>query len=666
MDGTPRVISAVVAVLCFCVARASAEPAPLQGNDDDWLRIVPGDVRFYVEMRDLTEVRAVFQKLEMWDTIRELAEREKPDTTTKPWRHTTEIHLGLNPEAAITHLLGQRTALIATQSAQWQTGVVLTELEEASDLRPWLRRWRAKRLANEGPVQRYELRGGLLLAAFGKTLVFGPANDPEGLWDRTVLLLSGRRGPMLAGRADFSALRSRLSRDYPGLLYVAWEEDDPLAFARCTGLLIGISVTADGIDCELRGRRPGREETVFKLDTAGLGALPASTLAVRAGVFDFATFSEEVKSGKFAKTDALLSIFLEMVAGDEQTAGILDNIGPQYWIVIDRDRSELSPLFQLPVVTAICETRAGDAAMAKLDSALGFASQFLFLLSAPENRQPDRFGVKTTVREGVTLHHIEVGPTLAYRSGLDFLAGVDVCWAVVDGRLFLSTSTRHVEEIIRAARGKAARLDSLPDSASLLPDREGESRFVEWSLVRGGEIADVISSWLGFIKKREPDMLERHWWQNWISERLEHHTRLGVGLVADKEHPRRAVVREVGSDSRAAGIVFAGDVVVGVGGAPLRTDQPAKEVAERYRNRGGAREFELQVIRRGKRMTLRIPVLPAQASGLEDFDLIRTLEQLVSLSRRAQVATTWRFAAQADRFDAGIRIKWGTTNGVGQ
>ncbi len=666
MDGTSRVILAIVAALTLCVASASAGPSPLQGDDDDWLRIVPGDVRFYVEMRNLTEVRAVFQKLDMWDTIRELAEREKPATTTKPWRHTTEIHLGLNPEAAITHLLGQRTALIATESAHWQTGVVLTELEASSDLRPWLRRWRAKRLANEGPVQRYELRGGLLLAAFGKTLVFGPTNDPEGLWARTVLLLSGRRGPMLAGRANFSALRSRLSRDYSGLLYVAWEEDDPLAFAQCTGLLIGISVTTDGIDCELRGRRPGRRETTFEFDATGVGALPASTLAVRASAFDFAAFAQKVKLKELAKTDALLSIFLELIAGDAQTTGIIDQLGPQYWIVMDRDRSGRSPIVQLPVITAICETRTGDAVMAKLDSALGLVSQFLSLLSTPKKKQEDRIIVKTTACEGVTLHYIEVGESLAYHSGLDFLAGVNICWAVMDGRLFLSTSTHHVKAIIRAARGKTTRLDSIPDWASVLPDRETDGRFAEWSLARGDEIADVVSSWVAFVKKREPDMLDRHWWQNWLAERLEHHTRLGIGLVADKEHPHRALVREVGSDSRAAGIVHVGDIVVGVGGTPLRTDKPAKEVAQRYCNRGAAREFELQIIRHGKRTTIRIPVLPAQASGLEEFDLIRTLEQLVSLSKRARIATTWRYATKAERFDAGIRIKWNTTDRAGE
>ncbi len=661
MDGTSRVTPAVVAALFLCVASASAGPSPLQGDDDDWLRIVPGDARFYVEMRNLTEVRAVFQRLEMWDTIRELAEKEETATTSKPWRHTTETFLGLSPEAAITQLLGRRTALIAPESAQWQTGVVLTELEAASDLRPWLRRWRAKRLANEGPVQRYELRGGLLLAAFGKTLVFGPANDPEGLWARTVLLLSGRRGPMLAGRADFSALRSRLSRDYSSLLYVAWEEGDPTAFAQCTGLLIGISVTADGINCELRGRRPGQNETTFNLDSSGLSALPASTLAVRVGAFDFAAFSAEVKSRKFAKTDALLSMFLELIAGDGHATGILDNLGSQYWIVMDRDRSGRSPIVQLPVITAICETPAGDAVMAKLDNALGLLSQILAIIAVPANKQGGRFSVKTTACEGVTLHYIEAGPALAYRSGLDFLAGVNICWAVMDDKLYLSSSTQHVKDIIRAARGRAARLGSLPDWASGLPDRESDDRFVEWSLARGDEIADVVSSWVDYIKKREPDMLDRHWWRQWLAERLEHHTRLGVGLVADKGHPHRAVVREVGSDSRAVGIVHVGDIVVGVDGTPLRTNKPANEVAQRYRTRGDAREFELQLIRRGKRLTVQIPVLPSQATGLEDFDLIRTLEHLVSLSRRARLATTWRYATQADRFDAGIRIKWNTT-----
>src|SRR5207249_1325681 len=145
---------------------------------------------------------------------------------------------------------GRRSALIASESSEWQNGVLLAELESPSDLRPLLERWQARTLEAEGLVQRYTLTGGLMLATLDRTLAIGPPDDPEGLWGRTVQLLSGRRGPSLAGRAEFAALRSRAAGSDQGLLYVAWPDGDSTSVAGCSRLLASFSVTGSEIRCE--------------------------------------------------------------------------------------------------------------------------------------------------------------------------------------------------------------------------------------------------------------------------------------------------------------------------------------------------------------------------------------------------------------------------------
>jgi hypothetical protein len=163
---------------------------------------------------------------------------------------------------------------------------------------------------------------------------------------------------------------------------------------------------------------------------------------------------------------------------------------------------------------------------------------------------------------------------------------------------------------------------------------------------------------LHFLRREHPQTLKQQWWQRWALERLERQARLGVGLEQDQTHGRRAVVREVERNTPAAGLLLVGDVVVGAAGRTLTSRRPAEEVAARYRTRGEAREFEMEILRQGESMTVKMPVLPATTFDLGEFNPVRALRQMIILARRAETVTVWRYATKPDRFDAQIVIRW--------
>ncbi len=645
-------------VVSLIVLPAAAGNEPQTGGERmDWLRLVPGEARFYVEVRQLSGIQRLFQRLGIWRTVRELAERDSLAATSQPWRRTSEEYLGLTPERAIHRFLGRRTALIATESAQWQGGVVLAELEKPATLAPWLKRWRARSLPDEGPVRRYELTGGILLAVRDGTLAFGPAGDPEGLWARTVLLLAGRRGPTLAGRSEFAALRSRLSSDHGVLLYVVWPEGDPTAISGCRRLLVGVSVNESGIFCELQGQRGGPIEMAPEIDVPWLCELPSSTLAVRAGSSDLDGFLRQTRGIAAAQQDPVISLLLRgFLGGDDEPGAPRLSLGPSYCLVVGRDRSSSLGL-EMPALTWICRTPDGERLVERLDRTLGFIASLLARTSlAP--RVATSVSVEVEDCEGVALHHVAIGPVLAERTGLLFLDRLDPCWAWYGGRLLLSSSLTHAREIVLAATGKGVRLGDDPGARDLFPGAADDDRLVEWWFARGNRIAELLENWRGYLAREQPQALKPEWWQDWAAQQMAHRTRLGVGLAVDQHDPRRAVVKELSRKSPALRYLRIGDVIVGAGGSPLATTQPAQEVAERYSLRPDARKFELDVIRAGRGIKVTIPVPQTRSPDLSGFDPIRGVDRWTTLSRCADVATVWVFGGSPDRLDARMLIKW--------
>ncbi|RIK66755.1 MAG: hypothetical protein DCC65_08480 [Planctomycetota bacterium] len=646
----------VLAAICVAAALSAARVGRAEdpaGTIVDWAKIVPGDVRFYVELRGLAAVRVQFRRLGIWDTVVELREQDLERGGDRWQRHTEEL-LGLDPESAISELLGRRSALIAPTPDDWDNGVLLAELGGDDAAGKFLEKWGAKELESEGPVRKYVITGGLMMAVFGRTLAIGPAGDPDGLWQRTAHLMAGERAPNLAGRADFAALRARLGDDPHGVLYAAWNRSDPSAIAGCHRLLAGAWITPTEITCELRGQLALPRADDRPLDMSVIREAPLTTLAAWGGKIDLKARPSEGST----PDQSLAAVFLESLGVAGSSPGpLIDTIGPGFYVLVARDPPALVTGFDLPAVTVICDSTRGQAILDNLDTIIDILGKGLALVTVRPGVEIDDVSVRKHDCEGVELHTIAIGRPLARRLGLAFLERTELCWGLLDGRVILSTSRGHVQEIIRAARGKSPRLGE--NVEELLPAAEGEEE-VECFLIRGSAASAMFTNWLGYVQKNHPDALKPEWWQSWARDRIADRYRLGLGLEADPSTPGRAIVVEVGEFSPAEGLVLRGDVVVSAGGRPLPAEKPAHAVAERYEKRGNARTFDLEVLREGepKPIRIQIPVQPAVATDVSRLDPIRAIRQLAALTRRAETVSVCRYLGKRTQLDARVVIRW--------
>lgn len=634
-----------------------AEGAP--SARPDWLRIVPAEAHFYSEIHDLSKVRAVFRNLGIWTHVRELSEEERPGAATRPWQRQAEELLGMDAEAAIDRVLGRRAALIASEPSEWQNGVLLAELGSVAELRPLLKQWQAHKLESDGDVDRYSLAGGLMLAARDTTFALGPPGDPEGLWGRTVLLLAGRRGPNLAGRAEFAALRSRMSSGYQGLLYVSWPDGGPGAVAGCSRLLTGVWFADSQIACELHGQRasPAGKETPS--DAGRIGTLPASSLAVVTDSYDFEGLGRAVREDRVQQAVSLIAFTLAVFTSLEDSSNnLIDRLGPAYTVVLGSAPDSGKGVPALPAVSALCRTPDGATCITQLDIVFTFLAQLFEALNTTEGQEPREIYVRRRDCEGVEMHSVELGEALAKRFDMSALSSFEPCWCVLDDRLLVSSSAAHVREIILAARGKVPRLDTLAAIREVLPGKEEAATVGQWMYLRAGAASALAAKWLDYLERARPEWASDRWWKDWASERLQRVTRLGVGLEPDKTSPVRAIVREVEIDSPARGQLQPGDIIVGAAGRALTTTRPAQEVRERYRQRGNARRFDLRVVRSGEMLDLSIPVQPADPLHLREFEPVRALRRLVALTRRVEAVMLRRDIAKPDRLEARVVIRW--------
>lgn len=620
------------------------------GTIADWAKIVPGDVRFFVELRGLAAVRMQFRSLGIWDTVVELREQDRERGGDRWQQHTEEL-LGLDPESAISELLGRRSAIIASSPDDWDNGVLIVELGDDESLKKFIDKWGAKELATDGPVKKHVISGGLMLAVFGRTLAIGPGGE-DGLWMRITHLMAGERGPTLAGRADFAALRSRLGRDPHGVLYAAWNRNDPGAIAGCHRLLAGAWIKPSEITCELRGQLAQPRGDDRPMDMKVIRQAPLTTLAAWGGRVDLKS-----RSGIDASPDqSLAAIFLDAFGfAGSSSKPLIDSIGPGCFVLVARDPPALVTGFDLPAVTVICDSNKGKDILDTLDGIIDILGKGLALVTMHPGDRIDDIAVTKLDCEGVELHVIAIGKPLARRLGLNFLERTELCWGLLDNRVFLSTSRGHVQEIIRAAHGKSPRLGETVED--LLPIAEGEDE-VECFLIRGSAASAMFTNWLGYIEKNHAEAMKPGWWQNWARNRLADRHRLGLGLEADRTTPGRAIVIEVSEFSPAEGLVVPGDIIISVGGRPLPSEKPAHAVAAQYEHRGNAKTFDLEIIREGAQIKLPIPVQPTVTMDVSRLDPIRAIRQLATLTRRAETVSVSRYLGKRTQLDARIVIRW--------
>jgi len=645
-------LATVAAIACAYAIGALSQPAVADPPESppvraDWLKWAPGDVRLFIEFRNLAAIRSIFRTRGIWEAVQQLS---TPAATTQPWQLHAERSLGLTPDQAIDELLGARAALLTVNPARWEVGVVIAELPPQIEVRTVLRRWRAKQERTDGPVQRYSLPGGLGLAVRGRVLMFGPKEDPDGLWDRSAALMADRAGPTLAGRSDVAALRAAAPEEYSCLIYTAWTDpasaDDP----RSNRLLCTATVSNDGIDCELRGSVRPADGKPAVWTAADLAKLPGDAAFLWARSHDAVTIHRWLATDNAPLTSLSGMLFQTFVAGQDDRRRIADSIGPRFAWIAEVPPTRVRGEAVMPAVAMVCET--GDAAglIRRIDGGMELLTAFLEFISGKPTTQESTLIKKTDIA-GESLHWVDWGPGLEARLGLPGAATVQPCWLALDGRLILASARSLATRIIESRTETATRARQ-----KWIETFAADKPVTDYFRIDGQKLAALIHGWDGYLSRKHPEMLTPHYWKDWTDRRIEERRRLGVAL---KPAPERGGVEVVSVDpgTPAEGRLEPGDVIIEAAGRPMATSQPTRAIAEAYQQARDSLVFPL-VLKRGeeeRRIVIPLPMLP---TFTEEFDPVATLRRLASLASRVDSIAAIGRMGPGPRIEVRGQLRW--------
>lgn len=649
-----------LAAAFFVVAGAiAARPAPAHGQAPDqvasvdFARLVPGDADFFVEVSKLRDLQQSFQSLGVWQALRDTVEGDK--ATTQPWQRRSEQLLGMSSEQMVVRVLGHRAALFAKQSDDWQNGVLIAEFESRVALRTLLQDWRARELPKDGPVRRYQLRGNLRCAVLDRILILGPPDDPEGLWGRSVLLLTGR-GPHLAGQSEFASLRSRLKDAPDALLFARWPKEYAYAFAGCERILVTMKFESIQTTCNIYGRRRTPRQDDVAIDSALLERASEEAVAVWAGALDDDDAAADPSLAP-SGPGALLHQLLGRLPNWRGTQASLLR-SAEHGVLLQLGTSP-SGDFQFPTLCLTLQSKDASNVAQQFDDLFVLLAQLIAYFATPRGEAFEMPSIEHQTHGDADVRRIDLGRLLARREGLAFLRPMELAWTATPSVVVIATSTASVVQTIRRGDDESDRHGSnaLHTAMQQLCDTSKES-VAEFGYVRGRAASSMVASWLEYAKTRYPEIVNDAWWQVWIASKLAEETRLGIGLQNDKTAPGRAVVVEIAPSSPAASLLQVGDVIVEAFGEPLSNRNAAQSLATHYERRGDRDAMPLVVFRDGRRMTVDIRVPRSPLRHPLKVKPITAMGRLTALLGGIETASYARMSTDPAHLDVRIRLRW--------
>ncbi len=639
------------------IVRGGGEEDVAGARRIDFAKLAPEDVRFYVELNDLAAMQRRLDALDIWTSVRELT--EQAGAASQPFRTRARLLLGMPPERVIQHLLGHRSALFATTSAEWEKGVIVAELPDEASIDRLLKRWNPQDLGRQGAVRQYRLSSGLLLGVWNRLIVLGPKDDPAGLWARTLLVISGKAVSALADRSEFAGMRARLRLPYDGIAYASWAAVDPFALADCERIIVAFSLTETELRCEVYGQRRLAVQESIGVDLEAARGLPADSLAVWAGSFD-AEHLRRPSSGSILGDDRSLVGLLAgtisaVTLGQDGAAG---GLGPRAVVVVGDTPEKSGDGVRVPPVTVVCEAAEADRYSKNIGDVVELLAVATGAMRSAEVSDAPIEHIETRRCEGVDVHFVRFGLHLSRRFELDFLEQVQLCWAADGDRLLLSSSADHVEAILKSTRGKSPRLEGDRVGEAVMREVSGGAPVTQLALLRGRQLSKVLREWLIQLRRVRPDGVRDEIWRAWAKERLARSDRFGLGLRDDENRAARSIVVEVEAESPAAGHLRPGDVIVEAAGRRLPAAEPSLEVAQRFRERGTRREFKLRIEREGRALDVAVPVAPARELDLGKIRPVQTILQWAMLLRPIESLAYVQRGGAPGRIDAEILVRW--------
>lgn len=646
-------------------------------------RHVPVDARLFLEIEDTRGLSSMPAGTALSDVLALLVAQVKTSgeaTASAPaftgWRKLLSDALGLKDERAATLLLDGRLAVAADDWTALDSAVLITQPRDPAALESQLKN---RKTADESrpDMRLYRLDLGYEITTDGQVFVVGRKAREGNLYVRSLGLLSSDRGVALTDLVEFRERMSEVPPNSQVVLYLGTNQRRsgtttqpsgdwwPILSPPVRSVAIGAVLTEEGVALETTGRLAAGQE--FPPHTPPIDALlflPPSAIFAWSYPFNYVN---EYRRFMAAPAQTPQRLYLEILQWG-LPAGKLENdllrhlIGDTVCVigrvpVYPKGRGAGNPLL-MPTFAFAVQTDAPEQVDETLKQVAGNILRLVNLPSTPENVVQIE---EEALRRGVSLHgnngEFEVEPPDAacgtlrsislsrmYSPGLyrELFGAAELSWTACDGWLVIGTHRETVRQIVDARRGRSP-LMSADALQQAMRRAQPPRRFPDMVLLaQPGSASEVIDSWLNYIGRHHPEMLEPRWWQQ--IRRQSEATQVQLGIVPAPGSANGEVeVAEVLPDFPAARLLQVGDRLTAVDGHKLDLDRPLQSLKDRMANRDNDDCVRLTVLRDGESRDIDV-LLPAQTASAAAAQPLTLLRQLSHLLRGFAFAsyTTWQ------------------------
>lgn len=576
------------------------------------------------------------------------------------WRKLFAGALGLEGEQTADLLLDGCLAVAVDGWQELSNAVLIAHPTRPEALESYLAARRIP-VGDGRRVRRYALARDHELACDGRVAVVGLRSRPGDLYTRTLALLEAERGVSLADLAEFRERMSEVPAGSHIVLYLgsnrrrARQAESalgwlPIMAALPRSAVVGVTLTQQGVEVEATSRlaEVGAPPVSRDPPIENLLFLPASTLAAWTQPIDYV---ERYRQLRAANPQGVVRFFMDVLQWQMPTGGLEQHlfghlVGDTVVMVgavsvCPPGRDATDGLLEVPSLAVTVETDDPDSVEGILEQ-LGRNLLRLVNLQYPPEEQID-LTHEVVGDGGASIRSVSLGSLLPPGAARELFGSVEFSWAVADRWVIVATHRETVRQIMLARRGE---VPLMPADAvqQAMARTQHPRRLPDMVLVAQPRIAaTIIHSWLRYIDRHHPEMLDIGWWQQLRRRYWASQVQLGIMPVVGVV-PGEVQVSQTLPNWPAHGRLEPGDRIVAVDGRPLAVDQAMQSLRERLARRRRDDRVTLTVVRGGDRQEIEIPMGAGGGFPADYVQPLALLRQLAELSDSFAFASyvTWQ------------------------
>jgi hypothetical protein len=490
------------------------------------------------------------------------------------------------------------------------------------------------------------------LAWDGRVAMVGRPKAP-GLYTKTLALWGNEAGVSLSELADFSARRAALSPHPQVLAYVSAGPRRAGAGPLFTwpvsieSAAVGLETSPTGLEVEtnlrLSGKADGLEPTNPPIHL--LWQLPASTLAAWTQKIDYLANFKQLDAAFPRGPGRFYIDVLQVGLQGGVERNLLDHlVGDTLFMIGQAEQPVAAEQVPLLIPGLVMSVQVDDSYT--VTAAMERITQNLLRMVNLESPPSSALGAEAEPigPDGGTIHSVPIGKYIGLHPGGELLKWSHLSWTVADGSLVVGSDPGLVRSVVQARRGREPKLTAPPQQThGGRPIRYPEMVLIAYPAA-GGE---MIASWIDYLSRNYPEVLQPGWWQELRQRRLPSKT-VQLGIMSGSDGPYAVEVADMMPGNWPANqLLQAGDRIIAIDGQPLGPPEPQRSLRHLLSIRRRPDRVSLCVVRAGCEMDVELPMPaspPAAAPGpLQPLEVLARTSRLMRTFSTAQF-TIWQQA----------------------